>query len=263
MHQSRDDPRPRPDWADDQLKVGMDGNTACLQCHERLKNVDQLSQHTHHAPASSGSACYNCHMPFTTYGLLKAIRSHQISSPSVQASLETGRPNSCNQCHQDRTLAWTADYLSRWYDVPRPKLSADEQQIAATVLWALSGDAGQRALMAWSFGWEEGLAVSGNHWQAPYLAQLLEDRYDAVRFIAERSLRRLPGFHEFEYDFVGPPEQRAAAHQRALLTWAGAPISQERPFAAPVLIDRQGRVQQTPFQRLWKLRDDRPMAVKE
>ena len=263
MHQSRGDPRPRPDWADDQLKFGMDGNSACLQCHERLKNVDQLTQHTHHAPASSGSACYNCHMPFTTYGLLKAIRSHQISSPSVQGSLETGRPNSCNQCHQDRTLAWTADYLSRWYDVPRPKLSADEQQIAATVLWALSGDAGQRALMAWSFGWEEGLAVSGNHWQAPYLAQLLEDRYDAVRFIAGRSLRRLPGFHEFEYDFVGPPEQRAAAHQRALRTWARAQISQERPFAAPVLIDRQGRVQQTPFQRLWKLRDDRPMAVKE
>jgi hypothetical protein len=63
-------------------------------------------------------------MPFTTYGLLKAIRSHQINSPSVQGSLETGWPNGCNQCHQDRTLAWTADYLSRWYDVPRPKLSA-------------------------------------------------------------------------------------------------------------------------------------------
>jgi hypothetical protein len=263
MHQSRGDPRPRPDWADDQLKFGMDGNSACLQCHERFKNADQLTQHTHHAAESSGSACYNCHMPFTTYGLLKAIRTHQINSPSVQESLETGRPNSCNQCHQDRTLAWTADYLSRWYDVPRPELSADQQQIAATVLWALSGDAGQRALMAWSFGWEEGLAVSGNHWQAPYLAQLLEDRYDAVRFIAERSLRRLPGFHDFEYDFVGPPEQRAAAHQRALRIWDRAQISQERPFAAPVLIDRQGRVQQTPFLRLWKLRDDRPMAIRE
>jgi hypothetical protein len=263
MHQSRGDPRPRPDWADDQLKFGMDGNSACLQCHERFKNVDQLTRHTHHAAGSSGSACYNCHMPFTTYGLLKAIRSHQINSPSVQGSLESGRPNACNQCHQDRTLAWTADYLSRWYDVPRPKLSADEQQIAATVLWALSGDAAQRAVTAWSFGWEDGLSASGNHWQAPYLAQLLEDRYDAVRYIAERSLRRLPGFHDFAYDFVGPPEQRAAAHQRALRIWAGAPKSPERPFAAPVLIDGQGRVQQTPFERLWKQRDDRPVTVNE
>ena len=118
------------------------------------------------------------------------------------------------------------------------------------------------ALMAWSFGWEEGLAVSGNHWQAPYLAQLLEDRYDAVRFIAERSLRRLPGFQELQYDFVGRPEQRRRPPAGAVdLGWRT--ISQERPFAAPVLIDRQGRVQQTPFQRLWKLRDDRPMAVKE
>ena len=28
MHQARGDPRPRPDWADDQLKFGMDGNSA-------------------------------------------------------------------------------------------------------------------------------------------------------------------------------------------------------------------------------------------
>jgi hypothetical protein len=263
MHQASNDPRPRPEWADDQLKVGMYGNSACLQCHERFKNVDQLTAHTHHPAESSGSACYNCHMPFTTYGLLKAIRSHQINSPSVQESQKTGRPNGCNQCHQDKTLAWTADNLSRWYGVPRPKLSADEEQIAATVLWALSGDAGQRALTAWSFGWEDGLAASGNHWQAPYLAQLLEDRYGAVRYIAERSLRRMPGFRDFAYDFVGPPEQRAAAHQRALEIWAHAPVSPGRPFAAPTLIDRQGLVQQAPFQRLWKQRDDRPMAVNE
>jgi hypothetical protein len=202
-------------------------------------------------------------MPFTTYGILKAIRSHQISSPSVQASQATGRPNGCNQCHQDKTLAWTADNLSRWYNVPRPRLSADEEQIAATVLWGLSGDAGQRALVAWSFGWEDGLAASGNHWQAPYLAQLLEDRYDAVRYIAERSLRRLPGFHDLEYDFVGPPAQRAAAHQRALQIWARVPKPQQRPFAAPVLIDAQGRVQRAPFERLWKQRDDRPMTINE
>lgn len=261
MHQSRDDPRPRAEWADDQLGVGMGGNGACVQCHERFKDVEQLTRHTHHAADSSGSACYNCHMPFTTYGLLKAIRSHQISSPSVQASLKSGRPNGCNQCHQDRTLAWTADYLARWYDVPRPTLSADEQQVAASVLWALKGDAGQRALMAWSFGWDDGLAASGNHWQAPYLAQLLEDRYDAVRHIAQRSLRRLPGFREFEYDVGGPPEGRAAAHQRALQNWASGQTS--RPFEAPTLIDKQGRVQRAAVERLWKQRDDRPMTINE
>jgi hypothetical protein len=202
-------------------------------------------------------------MPFTTYGILKAIRSHQISSPSVRASVDTGRPNACNQCHQDKTLAWAADHLSRWYGVPAPELSADERQIAATALWALRGDAGQRALAAWSFGWEEGLAASGDHWQAPYLAQLLEDRYDAVRYIAGRSLRRLPGFRDFGYDFVGPPDQRAAAHRRALEVWAGAPKSPDRPFAPAVLVDAQGRLQRATFERLWKQRDDRPMKINE
>jgi len=263
MHQRPDDPRRRQDWADDQLKFGMDGNSACLQCHSRFKEVGRLTEHTRHAAGSGGSNCYNCHMPYTSYGLLKAIRSHQISSPSVATSVETGRPNACNQCHQDKTLAWAADLLSRWYGIPRPNLSEDEQRIAATVLWALRGDAGQRALMAWSYGWEEAYKASGNRWQAPYLAQLLEDRYDAVRFIAHRSLRRLPGFQDFEYNFVGPPDHRAAAHQRALRIWAGSQRPPERASAPSVLVDGQGRVLEAEFQRLWKERDDRPVAIVE
>lgn len=260
MHQPPGDPRRRQDWADDQLKFGMDGNAACLQCHAQFKNTDRLTRHTRHATGSTGSNCYNCHMPYTTYGLLKAVRSHQISSPSVATSLESGRPNGCNQCHQDKTLAWTADYLSQWYKIPKPELSEDEQRIAATALWTLRGDAGQRALMAWSYGWEDGLKASGSHWQAPYLAQLLEDRYDAVRFIAHRSLRRLPGFEGFEYDFVGPQNDRAAARQRALQVWAGARKSLPSPS---VLIDSRGHLLEAEFQRLWKQRDDRPIAIVE
>ena len=95
-------------------------------------------------------------MPPTSYALLKAIRSHQISSPTVAASLETGRPNACNQCHLDKTLDWTAENLQKWYGVPKPKLSKEEKTVAASVLWTLKGDAGQRALMAWSLGWEPG-----------------------------------------------------------------------------------------------------------
>ena len=57
---------------------------------------------------STGSTCYNCHMPQTTYGLLRAMRSHQITIPRVQDDVDAGRPNACNLCHLDRTLAWTA-----------------------------------------------------------------------------------------------------------------------------------------------------------
>ncbi len=145
MHQKSTDPRPRSEWAAGQLKPGMDGNRACVQCHNRFNATTQVTQHTHHLADSSGSKCYNCHMPNTTYGILKATRSHQINSPRVQDSLQTGRPNACNQCHQDKTLAWSADNLANWYKQPKPKLSADDQQIAAMVRWALSGDAGQRS----------------------------------------------------------------------------------------------------------------------
>jgi formate-dependent nitrite reductase cytochrome c552 subunit len=57
MHQKRSDPRPRTEWAVYQLKPGMDGNRACVQCHGRYKDAAALSQHTHHPAESSGSHC--------------------------------------------------------------------------------------------------------------------------------------------------------------------------------------------------------------
>src|SRR5262249_53740894 len=73
MHKPEDDRRPLDEWADDQLSPRAIGNAACVQCH----TTDDA--HAHHRAGSAGSACENCHMPHTTYGLLKTIRSHQIS----------------------------------------------------------------------------------------------------------------------------------------------------------------------------------------
>jgi len=133
-------------------------------------------------------------MPHTTYGLLKTIRSHQISSPSVQATIDTGRPNACNLCHLDKTLAWTADRLAAWYGTPRPALGDDETSVAASVLWLLKGDAGQRAIVAQAMGWRAAQEASGAGWLAPYLALTQKDQYDAVRLIASRSAKTLPPF---------------------------------------------------------------------
>jgi hypothetical protein len=263
MHQKDGDPRPRKEWAAGQLKPGMDGNRACVQCHKQFNDAGRVTKHTHHAADSAGSKCYNCHMPRTTYGLLKASRSHQVTSPSVAESVQTGRPNGCNQCHQDKTLAWTADNLAGWYKQAKPKLPADEEQTAATVLWALRGDAGQRAIIAWSFGWSDAHQVSGNNWQAPFLAELLNDPYPAIRFIAYRSLRRLPGFGDFSYDFNGSPTLLSAAAQRARQVWEQSRGGVQRPFVHQTLIDPKGRVLDSDFQRLLKLRDNRAMFIAE
>src|SRR5439155_25411901 len=120
MHQS--DP-------DDQLAGRTESNAACTQCHKDIK-----AEHTHHPQTSSSSLCYNCHMPHTTYGLMKAIRSHQVDSPSVQATVKTGRPNACNLCHLDKTLAWTADKLTEWFGAKPADLSQEEKTTSAAAL---------------------------------------------------------------------------------------------------------------------------------
>jgi hypothetical protein len=261
LHKKTDDPRSMNQWNDDQLAAGMRDDEACLQCHDKYR--EQPEKHTFHKPESSGSACYNCHMPYTTYGLLKAIRSHQIDSPTVGASLRTGRPNACNQCHLDKTLAWSAEYLEKWYDLAAPRLGIEHREIAASVVWTLRGDAGQRALMAWSMGWEPAQEISGTGWMAPYLAQLLEDPYQAVRLMAHRSLVEVPGFESFDYDFLASPEQRSAARRRAVQQWRRLPGKPQDELAGPLLIDDQGRLREDRFLPLLARRDDRVVELHE
>jgi hypothetical protein len=259
LHKTDDDPRPLVEWADDQLGVGMNGNDACLQCHESNRYD---SKHTHHQPHSSGSRCYNCHMPHTTYGLLKAIRSHQISSPDVSADLSAGRPNACNLCHLDQTLAWTSEHMDQWYGSTKPDLNEDQQTVAASLLWLLKGDAGQRALAAWSMSWPPALEASGDQWPAPFLAYLLDDPYDAVRFIAHRSLRRQPGFDGFEFDFVGPANERKLATDRALEIWNDRSTA-GRKSGRHLLMDAESGLQRDVLKRLLEQRDDRAVNLIE
>lgn len=266
MHAPADDDRARAEWANDQLKPGMDGNAACLQCHDSFATPPSLTAHTRHEAGSSGSSCYNCHLPYTVYGLLKAIRSHQMDSPSVKTSIDTGRPNGCNQCHLDQTLQWTAAHLESWYGQPAPPLDDDQRSIAASVLWAVRGDASQRALMAWSFGWQPAREVSGSSWMTPFLVQLLPDPYDAVRYMAHRSLRTMPGYREVGYDFVGPAQERVDAGWRILADWqqhvARLPAS-ERPPGGAVLVEPNGEVQAEILQRLLSERDNRIIELDE
>jgi hypothetical protein len=264
MHRDSDDPRPIDQWTDDQLKVGMRTNQACTQCHDAFEDLELLVAHTHHSAESSGSNCLNCHASYTTYGLLKAIRNHQIESPDVGVNLQTGRPNACNQCHLDQTLAWTADQLQQWYEISPPQLSDDDRQVAASVQWLLKGDAGQRALMAWSYGWSDAQHASGTQWMAPYLGQLLEDPYDAVRYIAQRSLKRLPGFDDFEdQGFLGSSAEREAIHANVLKIWSKNDDTPRKENAPQVLIDAAGRIMTSKFRELLRQRNDRDVRLLE
>jgi hypothetical protein len=250
MHARSEQQAALADWTDDQLSPGMRGDRACTQCHESL--AANVEAHTHHGAASEGSRCYNCHMPHTSYGLLKAVRSHQVDSPRVQTELATGRPNACNLCHLDRTLAWTADALQRWYAIERPALDEDHAQIAAGVLWMLTGDAGVRALAAWSLGWKPALdaahAAGASSWAAGYLGHLLADPYDAVRFVAARSLAAIAPEMVDDVDFLAPVAARADARERMLEAWRGT--AGKRDADSAVMLDERT------FERLARNRND-------
>jgi hypothetical protein len=205
-------------------------------------------------------------MPYTTYGLLRGMRSHQISSPSVAASVETGRPNACNGCHLDKTLAWTAERLEAWYNLPLVGLSEDEATVAASLLGLLRGDAGQRALAAWSMGWEPAQQVSGTGWMGAPLAMLLDDPYDAVRFVAERSLRSLPGFDAFRYDSLAPRDERMGATLAVLAALEQRRRSsrpEDRRTDASLLLDADGAARMDAIIRLHLERDDHPVVLRE
>lgn len=270
LHKTDDDPRPLRVWRDDQLastrapdgasSPAGESDDACLQCHQQLRT--SISAHSHHPDKSPGSRCYNCHMPYTTYGLLKTIRSHTVTSPGIRESVEAGRPNACNLCHLDRTLAWTSSALERWYGTPSVPLDENQQNVAASLLWLLEGDAGQRAIVAQAMAWPPAQEASGVDWMAPFLAQLLDDPYDAVRLGAGRSLRSLPGFATVVIDPVASAAARRQTQLRVMSTWDAV---RQRPAQSlpEVLLDGAGNVDIPRVRALLARRNNRSMLLRE
>ena len=230
------------------LAKGKESDGGCVQCHAAIGSAG--AAHTHHAPASSGSRCENCHMPHTVYGLLKGIRNHRIDSPKVTGkSGGSERPNACNLCHTDRSLGWAAQQLERWYGQPAPAGLTDDTP--AAVEWLLSGDAVLRAIAAWQFGWAAARQASKVDQAVPYLATALGDPYAAVRYVAGHSLQAiLPGS---KYDYLAPPEARQQAAQDILRSWLAT-----HPDGA-----REGPAIDARIKRLVEKRDDSPVRAME
>lgn len=240
---------------DDQLHGAAETDAICTTCHASI--AEDVTAHTHHEPTSPGSDCYNCHMPHTTIGLLKSIRAHRIDSPSAVVSATTGRPNACNLCHIDKTLQETAATLTEWYGQPPldPAITGvGTRGPSAAIDWLLRGDAAQRAIAVWHLGWEPAWQASGAWWPAPFVAELLDDPYAAVRFMAGRSIEKL-GFEGFDYVAPATSRQRFAAD--ALGRWREDAPSNDAPWIRGGVLDR------SKVQARKALRDDRPVSVSE
>lgn len=243
----------------DQLRRDAPNDEACLVCHSDFR--ERITEHSRHAAGSEGASCVNCHMPHTAYALFKAIRSHRVDSPDAVSSSRFGRPTACELCHLDRSLGWTASKLSEWYGLPEPDLSDDQRRVATGVRLALEGDASKRVFAAWHMGWPPARAAAGDDWMVPYLAQLLEDPYVAVRKVAHRSLRTYPGFAATDYDFLASATERAAVIASVRADWARGMHSAEAKPA--VLVDAGGAIDTAEYERLLARRDNTEVIINE
>ena len=259
------------DDPDDQLRDGMRTNRACLQCHASVQ--EDIPAHTHHAEGSSGSLCMNCHMPHSSFALLRGIRSHRIDNPTVVPFGQNVRLNACNLCHLDKTQAWTAGFLAEWYGTEAPALSADDQNTAASILWLLKGDGGQRSLSVWHLGWPEAKAVAGTSWMTPFLTAVMSDPYSAVRYNAWKALRAVSSISDADVaavtkdlfeDLTG---DRNRVSNTLRLDWmqraSGSGISIPEPLLGTQTDSAEGPFSEMRLRELLNQRDDRPMVIVE
>ena len=203
----------------DQLATETSGDRACVQCHSEYSG-SRLTEHTHHASASTGSRCYNCHMPHTSYALLGAIRSHRVDSPRVVTIRGGGRPNACNLCHLDRSARWVSQRMVEWYGHEPAELDAEEESVSSWVLLVWQGDPVQRAVATWHASWQPARDASGSDWLGPHLADQLDDAYSVNRWLAWQALKSDSRYRDLDFDFVGPRSPREAVWMRLRREWA-------------------------------------------
>jgi tetratricopeptide (TPR) repeat protein len=63
----------------------------------------------------TGAQCVNCHMTGRYYMGNDYRRDHSFRIPRPDLTAKTGVPNACNDCHKDKTTAWSQSYILKWY----------------------------------------------------------------------------------------------------------------------------------------------------
>ena len=116
-----------------------------------------------------------------------------------------------------------------------------------------------RATYAWHMGWGPAQEASGTEWMPPFLAEILDDPYSSVRFGAAKSLKTMPGFTEFKYDYIGTAESYQDAVKRARSQWS----SSVQELTRPTLMIHAGQPDVDAIGAIKRNRDDTPVRVNE
>jgi len=124
------------------LKLPVESNAMCMSCHtppgtNGATPVPDPAAHSHHAAASAGNRCVECHMPRTTYMARDPRRDHGFTIPDPVLTLEHGVPNACNRCHTDQSAGWAAWWVEHWYG---DKMDRPSRTRARLIARAREGD---------------------------------------------------------------------------------------------------------------------------
>ncbi|MGB0372205.1 MAG: multiheme c-type cytochrome [Opitutales bacterium] len=100
------------------LKLPVENNALCMQCHEtgnmKAPLIEPLA-HSFHAEGSTGNQCVSCHMRQTPYMQVDPRADHGFHSPDPLLTKEQGIPNACSQCHEDQSIDWAVEWAEKWY----------------------------------------------------------------------------------------------------------------------------------------------------
>jgi len=98
-------------------ELKMTGNKLCLQCH--VPDTYDSPDHHFHKVDTEASQCINCHMTGRYYMGNDFRRDHSFRIPRPDQSVSYGTPNACNECHNDQSEEWAAEWVVKWYGKDR------------------------------------------------------------------------------------------------------------------------------------------------
>ncbi len=127
------------------LKLPIEGNMICLQCHATGVDGAQIinpTEHSFHPEDSTGNSCVECHMRQTTYMGRDPRRDHGFHIPDPLLTKELGIPNSCNECHdklgnEGEDVDWAIKWVDEWYG---DKMKRPERNRTRAIQRAFNGE---------------------------------------------------------------------------------------------------------------------------
>ncbi len=175
-------------------KLVMTGNALCMSCH---KPKYDTKEHHFHMVNTAGAECISCHMPMKTYMGVDNRRDHSFRIPRPDQSVVYGTPNTCTSCHKEKSPAWAAEAIRKWYGPERAYHFSDDllpgSQLTGKsekhLIKLLLDTASPEIARATAASYLTGMQTRAG---ADALVAALNDKKALVRYQAVRSLENYP-----------------------------------------------------------------------